>query len=61
MEMYLKYEQNKKDYEETMKIYIESINKIEKRKKLYTKERRTIYKVIQPYFLRKLTSFRMIL
>ena len=37
MEIDLKYEQNTKAYEEIMKIDLENINTIEKRRKLYTK------------------------
>ena len=46
----LKYEQNTKAYDEKMNIDIENINNIERRNKVYTKQWRTIYKVIQPYF-----------
>ena len=61
MENYPKYEKNTKSYEEKMNVDIENINTIEKINKVYTKKWRTIYEVIQPDFLRKLTSFQMIL
>ena len=50
MEVDLKYKQNIEDYEETINIYIENINTIEKRNKVYTKEWRKIYEVLQPDF-----------
>ena len=43
-----------------MNIDIENINTIENRNKLYTKGWKTIYEVIQQYFLRKLASFWLI-
>ena len=46
----LKDEQKTKSYEENMNIYIENINTIEKRKKLYAKQWRNIYEVIQQDF-----------
>ena len=44
-----------------MNIDIENINTIEYRNKVYTKQWRTIYEVIQQDFLMKLTSFQIIL
>ena len=61
MENYLKEEQKTKFYKEKMNIDIENFNTIEKRKKVYTKQWRTINEVEQQDFLRKLTYFRMIL
>ena len=40
-----------------MNIYIENINRIENRNKVYTRLWRTIYKVIQPYFLKETEIF----
>ena len=40
-----------------MEIDIENINTIEKRNKVYTKDRRTIYEVIQKYFFEKTDIF----
>ena len=57
MEVDLKYKQNIEDYEETINIYIENINTIEKRNKVYTKEWRKIYEVLQPDFLKKTDIF----
>ena len=50
MENYLKKERKTKSYKEKIDIDIENINTIEKRKKVNTKLRRSIYKVIQQYF-----------
>ena len=50
MEIDIKYEQSIKAYEETMEIDIENINTIKNRNKLYTTQRRTIYKGIEPDF-----------
>ena len=36
-----------------MNIYIENINTIENRNKMYTTQWRAIYKVIKPYFFKK--------
>ena len=57
MTNYLKDEQNTKAYEEKMNIDIENSNTTEKRKKVYNKQWRTIYEVIQPYFFRKTDIF----
>ena len=40
-----------------MNIYIKNISTIEKRNKLYTKLRRTIYKVIQQYIFKETDIF----
>ena len=40
-----------------MNIDIENINKIEKRKKVYRKRWRNIYKLIQQYFLKETDIF----
>ena len=61
MENYLKDEQKTKSYEEKINIYIENITTIEKINKVNTKTWRTIQEVIQPYFLRKLIYFRIII
>ena len=53
MEIYLKDKQNIEAYEETMDIYIENINTIEKRNKLYTTQWGTINEVIEPDFLKE--------
>ena len=42
MEIDLKYEQNTKAYEETTKMDIEDINKLQNRNKIYTTRWRTI-------------------
>ena len=60
MENDLIEERNNETYKETMNIDIEKIQMIENRHKVYTKQWRKIYEVIQKYFLMKLTSFRMI-
>ena len=44
-----------------MRIYFGNSKTIEKIKKVYTKQWRTIYEVIQQDFLMELTSFQIIL
>ena len=61
MVMNPKFKQNTKSHEETMNIDIENIDTIEKRNKVYKNQLNTIYEIIQPEYLRKLTSFWMIL
>ena len=53
----IKDEQKTKSYEEKTKIDIENINTIENRNKLYDKQWRTIYEVIQPDFFKETDIF----
>ena len=50
MENYLKEEQKIKYYKDKMNIDIENFNTIQKRNKVYTKQWRKIYEVIQQVF-----------
>ena len=40
-----------------MTINIENINTFENRNKVYTTQRKTIYEVMEPYFLKKSDTF----